>query len=185
MDAATLLPEPGDPGTYRIALVCLGNICRSPMAHVVLAARVEDAGLAHRVHLESFGTGDWHVGRPMDHRAAAALTAEGYDATRHRARRFTVREADAFDLVLAMDHDNHDDLADLGVDPSRLRLFRSFDPQLDGQPDGQPDGQEVADASADVPDPYYDDDGFADVLDIVERTSARLVHLLQRQTSPA
>ena len=111
----------------------------------------------------------------MDRRAAAALTAEGYDATRHRARRFTAREADAFDLVLAMDRANHGDLADLGVDASRLRLFRSFDPLLDGH----------ADVSADVPDPYYDDDGFADVLDIVERTSARLVDLLQRQTSPA
>jgi protein-tyrosine phosphatase len=165
-------PQPGTPATYRIALVCLGNICRSPMAHVVLASRVEDAGLADRVHLESFGTGDWHVGRPMDRRAAATLTAEGYDATRHRARTFGVRDADAFDLVLAMDRANHEDLADLGVDASRLRLFRSFDPGTEGDSD-------------EVPDPYYDDDGFGDVLAIVERTSARLVDLLQRQTSPA
>ena len=142
------------------------------MAHVVLAARIDDAGLADVVHLESFGTGDWHVGRPMDRRAAAALTAEGYDATRHRARTFGVREADAFDLVLAMDRSNEGDLRDLGVQASRLRLFRSFDP----------DGP----ADADVPDPYYDDDdGFADVLEIVERTGARLVDLLERQTSPA
>ena len=176
MTAATL-PEPGTPATYRIALVCLGNICRSPMAHVVLAARVADAGLADRVHLESFGTGDWHVGRPMDRRAAATLTAEGYDATRHRARTFGVREADAFDLVLAMDRSNHEDLADLGVDAARLRLFRSFDPESD---------PEAGTAEADVPDPYYgDDDGFGEVLAIVERTSARLVDLLQRQTSPA
>ena len=171
------LPDPGSPATYRIALVCLGNICRSPMAHVVLASRVEDAGLADRVHLESFGTGDWHVGRPMDSRAAATLTAEGYDATRHRARTFGVREADAFDLVLAMDRANHEDLADLGVDASRLRLFRSFDPEAGGQAGGDHD---------DVPDPFYgDDDGFREVLAIVERTSARLVDLLQRQTSPA
>ena len=167
------LPDPGSPATYRIALVCLGNICRSPMAHVVLASRVADAGLADRVHLESFGTGDWHVGQPMDRRAAATLTAEGYDATRHRARTFGVREADAFDLVLAMDRANLEDLADLGVDASRLRLFRSFDPEADGE-------------QADVPDPYYgSDDGFGEVLAIVERTGARLVDLLQRQTSPA
>ena len=173
---AAALPEPGAPGTYRVALVCLGNICRSPMAHVVLASRVADAGLADRVHLESFGTGDWHVGRPMDRRAAATLTAEGYDATRHRARTFGVREADAFDLVLAMDRSNHEDLADLGVDDARLRLFRSFDPESDPGVDA---------GSDEVPDPYYDDDGFGDVLTIVERTSARLVDLLQRQTSPA
>jgi protein-tyrosine phosphatase len=171
------LPLPGSSGTYRIALVCLGNICRSPMAHVVLAARVEDAGLADRVHLESFGTGDWHVGQPMDRRAAATLTAEGYDATRHRARTFGSHEADAFDLVLAMDRANHEDLADLGVATSRLRLFRAFDPEAGPPGDG---------AQADVPDPYYgDDDGFGAVLAIVERTSARLVDLLQRQTSPA
>ncbi len=166
-----MLPPAADPQSYRVAVVCLGNICRSPMAHVVLAARIDDAGLADRVHLESFGTGDWHVGRPMDRRAAATLTAEGYDATRHRARRFTAREADAFDLVLAMDRANEGDLRDLGVDDERLRLFRSFDPDVS--------------ESDEVPDPYYDDDGFADVLDIVERTSARLVDLLSRRTSPA
>jgi protein-tyrosine phosphatase len=172
MTAATL-PSSGSATTYRVALVCLGNICRSPMAHVVLASRVEDAGLADRVHLESFGTGDWHVGQPMDRRAAATLTAEGYDATRHRARTFGVREADAFDLVLAMDRANLEDLADLGVDAARLRLFRSFDPDAEGE-------------QADVPDPYYgSDDGFGEVLTIVERTGARLVDLLQRQTSPA
>jgi protein-tyrosine phosphatase len=171
--AAATLPQPGAAAPYRIALVCLGNICRSPMAHVVLASRIEEAGLGDRVHLESFGTGDWHVGRPMDRRAAATLTAEGYDATRHRARTFGVREADAFDLVLAMDRSNLEDLTDLGVDAARLRLFRAFDP-----------GAGAADA--DVPDPYYgDDDGFGEVLAIVERTSARLVDLLQRQTSPA
>ena len=176
MTAATL-PDPGSAATYRIALVCLGNICRSPMAHVVLASRVEDAGLADRVHVESFGTGDWHVGQPMDRRAAATLTAEGYDATRHRARTFGVRETDAFDLVLAMDRANHEDLADLGVDAARLRLFRSFDPEAGGESLGE---------RADVPDPYYgDDEGFGEVLAIVERTSARLVDLLQRQTSPA
>ncbi len=170
MDAA-MLPEPGDPGTYRVAVVCLGNICRSPMAHIVLSERVAEAGLADRVTVDSFGTGDWHVGGPMDHRAAATLTGEGYDPTRHRARQFTHRQADGFDLVLAMDRSNAEDLRALGVSPDRLRLFRAFDPE------GGPD--------AEVPDPYYDDDGFGDVLAMVERTSARLVDALERQTSPA
>ncbi|WP_254052175.1 hypothetical protein [Aeromicrobium sp. A1-2] len=56
--------------TYRVAVVCLGNICRSPMAHVVLEDRLERAGLADRVSVASAGTGDWHVGQPMDRRAA-------------------------------------------------------------------------------------------------------------------
>ena len=97
------LPAPRRTGApYRIALVCLGNICRSPMAHVVLASRIEDAGLADRVHLESFGTGDWHVGRPMDRRAAATLTADGYDATRHRASPIKLQLTGPVTLGLAL-----------------------------------------------------------------------------------
>ena len=63
--------------TYRIALVCLGNICRSPMAHVVLEDRLAEAGLDDRVEVASSGTGDWHVGHPMDPRAAATLSRRG------------------------------------------------------------------------------------------------------------
>ena len=100
------LPEPRTDGPYRIALVCLGNICRSPMAHVVLAAAVDEAGLADRVEVTSSGTGDWHVGQPMDRRAAAVLTAAGYDASRHRARQFDASWLDDHDLVLAMDESN-------------------------------------------------------------------------------
>jgi protein-tyrosine phosphatase len=131
------------------------------MAHVVLEARVEEAGLADRVQVESSGTGDWHVGNPMDHRAAATLTAAGYDATRHRARQYHAASVDRFDLVLAMDSDNLEDLG--GVSP-RVRLFRDFDPVGTG---------------GDVPDPYYGGEaGFEEVLTMVERTSASLVDLL-------
>ena len=66
----------------RVLMVCLGNICRSPMADVVLQERIADAGLDDRVSIDSSGTGGWHVGGPMDRRAAATLTAAGYDATR-------------------------------------------------------------------------------------------------------
>ena len=82
------LPAPREPGHYRIALVCLGNICRSPMAHVVLEARLAEAGLSDVVTVASSGTGDWHVGKPMDERAAATLHEAGYDASHHRARTF-------------------------------------------------------------------------------------------------
>ena len=81
------LPPPRRPGAYRIAIVCLGNICRSPMAHVVLAEHGSTTpGSPSGSTVDSSGTGDWHVGDPMDRRAAATLTAEGYDADRHRAR---------------------------------------------------------------------------------------------------
>ena len=155
------LPVPREPGRYRIALVCLGNICRSPMAHVVLEARLADAGLGDLVEVTSSGTGDWHVGNPMDRRAAATLTAAGYDATRHRARQYAATSARHVDLVLAMDHDN---LRDLGGVSPRVMMFRDFDPVGTG---------------GDVPDPYYGGDaGFEEVLTMVERTSASLAGLL-------
>jgi protein-tyrosine phosphatase len=72
-----VLPPPRRPGAYAIALVCLGNICRSPTAHVVLDARLAEAGLDDRVAVHSSGTGDWHVGNPMDRRAATTLSAAG------------------------------------------------------------------------------------------------------------
>ncbi len=159
------LPPPRTPGRYSIALVCLGNICRSPTAHVVLEARLAAAGLDHRVFVRSSGTADWHVGRPMDTRSAAALERAGYDASRHRARQYDVSWAADDDLVLAMDHDN---LADLGGRTDRVALFRDFDPVGVGE---------------DVPDPYYGGaDGFDEVLTMVERTSDALVAALSSTT---
>jgi protein-tyrosine phosphatase len=155
------LPPPRTPGQYAISLVCLGNICRSPTAHVVLEARLAAAGLDDRVSVRSSGTGDWHVGRPMDSRAAATLEHAGYDASRHRAQQYDDLRAAADDLVLAMDHDN---LADLGGRSERIGLFRDFDPVGAGE---------------DVPDPYYGGaDGFREVLTMVERTSDALIDRL-------
>jgi protein-tyrosine phosphatase len=144
-----------------VALVCLGNICRSPTAHVVLEQRLTEAGLDDQVVVHSSGTGDWHVGDPMDRRAAATLTAAGYDPSRHRARQYDASWAGDHDLVLAMDADN---LADLGGRSERVGMFRDLDP---------------VDPGADVPDPYYGGtDGFAIVLEMVERTSDALVAAL-------
>ncbi len=151
-----------------MALVCLGNICRSPMADVVLTQRVDDAGLAGRVTVSSCGTGDWHVGRPMDDRAAATLTANDYDPSQHRARQFDATWLEANDLVLAMDDTNLEDVrrADPDVSPDRVRLFRDFDP---------------VDPGGAVPDPYYGgEQGFEEVLAMVERTCAVLVSALQQ-----
>jgi low molecular weight protein-tyrosine phosphatase len=154
------VPPRQGSGPYRVHLVCLGNICRSPMAHVVLVEHLERAGLAGAVVVTSSGTGDWHVGNPMDTRAAATLLGAGYDGSLHRASQW---DPDAqYDLALAMDHDN---LAGIGGRGERRRLFRDFDP---------------VDPGRDVPDPYYGGhEGFLEVLAMVERTSASLVDALQ------
>src|SRR3954452_7297312 len=117
-----VLPPASRPGEYRVAVVCLGNICRSPMADVVLSARLAAAGLDDRVSVSSSGTGGWHVGDPMDRRAAATLTAAGYDASRHRAQQWAGNDADR---VLTMDAQN---LADVGGENERVMAFRTFDP---------------------------------------------------------
>jgi protein-tyrosine phosphatase len=151
------LPPPRRPGHYAIALVCLGNICRSPMAHVVLESRLAAAGLGDRVVVHSSGTGDWHVGQPMDHRAAHTLGRAGYDPSRHQARQYDDTWPAEHDLVLAMDETNLDDL---GGRTERVGLFRDLDPAGPGE----------------VPDPYYGGaDGFDQVLDIIERTADALV----------
>lgn len=161
------LPPPRVPGRYRIALVCLGNICRSPMADVVLNAHLDEAGLGDVVEVTSSGTAGWHVGKAMDERAAALLTRAGYDASRHRARRFDPAWRDDHDLVLAMDGSNLDDL---GGRTDRTMKLRDLDPVETG---------------ADVPDPYYGGPaGFEEVLRMVERTSTAIVTALQRDLVP-
>ena len=155
-----------DGAPFRIAIVCLGNICRSPMAQVVLEDRLERAGLADRVEVVSAGTGNWHVGEPMDERAAATLTAAGYDATRHAARTFTTDWYGEHDLLLAMDASNRADITDLAPTveaQGQVRMFRDFDP-------------DASEGDDEVPDPWYGGpEGFAEVLAMVERTADQIV----------
>jgi protein-tyrosine phosphatase len=172
-----MCPEPAvSTSPYRVAVVCLGNICRSPIADVVVNALLGEAGLSDRVEVTSCGTGTWHVGEPMDQRAAAVLTRSGYDASRHRARHFGADWHD-HDLILVMDHANLADvLAELPDDRrERVRLFRSFDPEVQARSGDDADPAEVPD----VPDPFYGGpEGFDEVLAIVERTAHRLVEEL-------
>lgn len=156
----------------RIALVCLGNICRSPTADVVLNAMLDEAGLSDAIIAESCGTAGWHRGEPMDPRTARVLNGAGYDASTHRARQFGPSWFD-HDLILAMDSANRDDL--LAILPAdrhdRVRLFRSYDPEV---PAGCP--------VPDVPDPWYGGpEGFAEVLAIIERSCQVLVADLVEQ----
>lgn len=161
-----LLPAKDPSRPYRIATVCLGNICRSPMAEVVLTAALEDAGLSDRVEVNSSGTGAWHIGDSMDDRAAATLDAHGYDSTRHRAQRFDATWYDEHDLILTMDHSNFQDVratAPSPADAERVRMFRTYDPDASGDDD-------------EVPDPWYGGpEGFERVLTTIERTTKALV----------
>lgn len=169
---STLPPD----APYRITVVCLGNICRSPMGEVVLRHRLDQAGLGARVVVDSAGTGDWHIGHDADPRARATLDTHGY-VHDHSARQITPNWFFEIDLVLAMDAANYADLERLiersGQAP-QLRMFRSYDPTL---ADLDP-----TDARLDVPDPYYGGpEGFVEVLHMLERAADGIVDELARQ----
>ncbi len=149
-----------------ILFVCLGNICRSPAAEAVFRSRAAAAGLD--VEIDSAGTGAWHVGAMPDERAQAAGEMRGYDLTPIRARQVADADYERFDLVLAMDHDNLSTLQSRApkVAQGRIRLFLEFAPHL---------GLNA------VPDPYYGgDDGFEQVLDLIEAASDGLIAHLKR-----
>lgn len=148
-----------------VLFVCLGNICRSPSAHGVFRRAVAAAGLAERVHIESAGTGDWHIGKPPDRRASAAAAARGVDIEDLRARQVTPADLDRFDYVLAMDADNLANLERMAHARAPVRaqvkLFGAF-------------SKVYRDAS--VPDPYFGGDrGFEHVLDMIEDASNGLL----------
>ena len=158
------------PAPYRITVVCLGNICRSPIGEAVLRSRLAESGLADRVQVDSAGTGDWHLGHPADPRALATLDAHGYPHD-HVARQIAPHWMDGIDLLLAMDEANYADLqAMLGgsTEGPELRMMRSFDPALAHLPEPH--------AELTVPDPYYGGpEGFDEVLRMIETAADGIV----------
>jgi protein-tyrosine phosphatase len=145
------------PDSVAVCFVCLGNICRSPTAEGIFRKLVRDAGLEHRIAVESRGTGDWHTGEPADARARAAARRRGVllDGT---ASRFDRDDFARFAYILSMDTrvlESLQRMARTEDERARVHNFRSFDP------DSPPD--------APVPDPYYGGaDGFDQVFDICE-----------------
>ncbi len=149
--------------SHRLLFVCLGNICRSPIAEGVFGDVAAEAGLEDTFHLDSAGTGAWHTGNPPDARAQAAAAARGIDISHQRARQVARDDFSSFDLILAMDEDNLRALRHLadGDPDGRLRLFLDFAPDT---------------GVSEVPDPYYGGpQGFEDVLDLVEVASRGLL----------
>jgi protein-tyrosine phosphatase len=155
-------------GHFRICFVCTGNICRSPMAEIVMRRLVEGAGPTDRVHVDSAGTGDWHTGERADRRALSVLASAGYDGLGHRARQFDPRWFGERDLVIALDRGHLRTLTSWAADDTqrrRIHLLRSFDPALGENP-----------PELDVADPYYDGiPAFTAVLEQVEAACAGLL----------
>jgi protein-tyrosine phosphatase len=157
-----------------VLFVCLGNICRSPLAEGVFRKLVRDAGLHDRFRVDSAGTSGYHQGDAPDPRTCAAAERRGV-VLEHTARRVRATDLQEFDYVLAMDTENLERIQALRDGTSsraRVALLRSFEP-------GAPPG-------AEVPDPYYGGErGFDDVHDMVERACRGLLsHICAERSLP-
>ena len=148
-----------------ILFICLGSICRSPLAEAAFRQEAARAGLA--VKVDSAGTGDWHVGHAPDPRAQAVALRKGVDIGHYQARQISLKDFDKFDMILALDAENLANLRRLAPSGSKARLSLL----LDLVPGRQ--GQAVAD-------PYYGDDaGFDVTWRDVEQAANALVSRLQ------
>ena len=149
--------------THRILFVCLGNICRSPMAEGVFRRVAEEEGLIDRFEIDSAGLGDWHIGQAPDHRAQKAARSRGADISSQSARQVVDEDFVRFDLLLVMDRSNYAELKARAPHEARakIRPFLDFAPHV---------------GAKDVPDPFYGgSEGFNHALDLIEAAARGLL----------
>lgn len=145
----------------RILMVCLGNICRSPLAEGIMRHKSREAGLDWTI--DSAGTGYWHIGDPPDRRSVATARRRGIDISSQRGRQFQVADFQKFDHIFVMDTQNLRDVMRLAADDAqRAKVSLMLEQVYPGQ-------------ERSVPDPYYDDDGFEAVFDMLEEACAAFV----------
>ncbi len=139
-------------------MVCLGNICRSPLAEGIMKQKIREAGLAWQV--DSAGTGYWHVGELPDRRSIVTAGQHGIDITDQRARQFQAADFDRFDQIFVMDTQNRRDVLRLAPSEAHCtKVILMLDKLYPGE-------------DRSVPDPYYDDDGFEEVFHLLDRACA-------------
>lgn len=146
----------------KILFVCLGNICRSPQAEAIFNHKIKEKRLAQVYQGDSCGTSNYHIGCTPDHRTIQNSLKNGVPIY-HAARQLTDQDLVNFDLILAMDESNYDNILRLPSAPAnhhKIKLMREFDPQERG----------------DVPDPYYGGEkDFQEVFDILDRSIGNMI----------
>ena len=159
--------------THRLLFVCLGNICRSPMAEGAFRHVAAEQGVLDRFEINSAGLGSWHVGQAPDHRAQKAADQRGIDISGQSARQIRSSDFTSFDLLLAMDGSNYGELAQLAPKSERhkIRRFLDFAPHA---------------GTKDVPDPFFGEaEGFDRALDLIDEAARGLLaELLRDETAP-
>jgi protein-tyrosine phosphatase len=152
---------------YSVLFCCMGNICRSPTAEGVFMQKVAAAKLSDRIRIDSAGTHDYHVGEAPDRRTQAAARSRGYDLSALRARQVARTDFQRFDLILAMDLDNRDFLAQLAA-PAELHKLELMLDYARGY------------SVREVPDPYGGGpDGFVLVLEMLEDATEGLLDAIR------
>jgi len=150
----------------KILMVCLGNICRSPLAEGILRSKLQKSEF--KAMVDSAGTSSYHVGEMADPRSIEVARKFGIDITDHRSRQITRRDFDQFDLIYAMDNSNFRNICNLARNESDLAKVRLFLDVI------EPGGM------LEVPDPYYSGkDGFVNVFRLIEKASDAIVDELE------
>lgn len=148
----------------KVLFVCLGNICRSPMAEAVFARKAADSGVGDYFFVDSAGTGRWHIGNSPHNGTLAQLALHGI-STSHRARAIAEPDFSEFDYIVTMDDSNYDDVLALGAEKGKVRRFVDFD---------------SAAGYKEVPDPYYSGN-FSQVYEIVDQLSSGLLKAIRAE----
>ena len=147
--------------------ICLGNICRSPTAEGVFRQTVSQSKLADKIHIDSAGTSDWHIGHPPDRRAIESAALRGIDLSNLKARQVVTNDMLEFDYIIAMDNENLRNLKNLcdSTYHHKIKLFLSYADKY---------------SETEVPDPYYGGaGGFSGVLDMIENASQGLLREIE------
>jgi protein-tyrosine phosphatase len=152
----------------KVLFVCMGNICRSPTAHGVFQSLVDEQGLGESIQVDSAGTHSYHIGSPPDLRSQAMAQSRGIDLTGLRARRFVTTDFTEFDYLLGMDHANLADMLALKPDATgaRVKLMLDYSDRFEQQ---------------EIPDPYFGEDGFDLVFDMIDDAARGLLRDIRSQ----
>lgn len=145
----------------KILMVCLGNICRSPLAEGILQSKIEQHSLDWQV--DSAGTGSWHVDESPDHRSVAIARKYDIDISRQRARQFRSSDLKDFDLIFAMDSSNYQHIVRMAAteqEREKVQLIMNL---------------VNPDSNQNVPDPYFDSDGFEQVFQMLDKACDRVI----------
>jgi len=150
----------------KVLFVCLGNICRSPMAEGLFKKHVEEKGLSEMIHIDSAGTSNYHIGKQPDSRMCKTALKRGITLD-HKGRQLGVSDLDEYDYILAMDQYNFRDIRSLDKDSqikASVIMMRDYDSEK---------------SQIDVPDPYYGgEEGFTEVYDILDRCTRNFLKFL-------